>query len=402
MTRRWLPGTTLASWFTLGITVLVLTTPAAAIDMNAVFPDLDLPGFKVTPFLTERVEYESNVFQAPSRAKDDVIIKTIPGVLIELPIGPHRLDLGARFEFLNFMDLEDQDATHFFLLGKLALNFPGGLSVAVKEDFAHTTDPPGTELTGRIKSTTNTFSPSVEYSLARRFAIGADYTWTHVDFETSAVEALDRDEHTWGLTGFWKVAPKTDLLLNASYGFKDFDSASQRNVDRFIVVTGVRGEITPRLVSTFRIGFENREPRKDDFTPYRGLVASGDWVWTPTNRTRLTLVTERYVAESIFATNFWYLANMVTLMAEQKFTPKLTGTARLFGGTNEYPDKTAKVNGVQAWRSDEILGASLGIDYQIQRWLGIGADYTHTRRYSNFNNVQFKNDIVGAKVTLSF
>ncbi|HEV8586486.1 MAG TPA: outer membrane beta-barrel protein [Methylomirabilota bacterium] len=376
-------------------------SPARAVDMNAVFPDLDLPGFKLTPFITERVEYESNVFQAPSRAKDDIIFKTIPGLLLELPIGPHRLDLGMRAEILNFVDLSDQNATHFFLLGNLALHFPGGLSMAVKEDFIYTTDPPGSELTGRIRSTTNTLAPSVEYAIARRFAIGADYTWTHVDFEKS-VEALDRDEHTWGLTGFWKVAPKTDLLANAGYGYKDFDKDSDRNVDRLFGVVGVRGQITPRLTSTFRIGYEAREPRDDDKTAYHGLIASGDWVWTPTDRTRLTLVTERFVAESVFGTNFWFLANMVTLSAEQKLTPKLTALARVFGGTNEYPDKAAKLNSVQAWRYDEILGATLGIDYQIQRWLGIGADYTHTRRYSNFNQFQFKNDIVGAKVTLSF
>jgi hypothetical protein len=378
------------------------TAPAAALDMNALFPDLNLPGFRVTPFLTERVEYESNVFQAPSHSKDDVIFKTIPGVLVELPFGSHRFDLGMRAEFLNFVDMPEQDAKHFFLLGKLGLNFPGGLSVAVKEDYAHTTDPPGTELTGRIKSDTNVLSPSVEYGFARRFAIGADYTWTHVAFDSRDVESLDRDEHTWGMTGFYKVASKTDLLLNASYGYKDFDNQSFRNVDRWIVVTGVRGEITPRLVSTFRIGYEDREPRRDELTPYRGLVMSGDTVWTPTNRTRLSLITERFVGESIFATNLWYVATMITFAVEQKFTPKLTGTARVFGGTNEYPDKSAKLNGTQAWRQDEIYGFSLALDYQIQRWLGIGADYTYTRRTSNFDNFQFKNDIVGGKVTVSF
>ena len=75
---------------------------------------------------------------------------------------------------------------------------------------------------------------------------------------------------------------------------------------------------------------------------------------------------------------------------------------RVFGGTNDYPDKAAKPNSVQAWRSDELVGASLGVDYQIQRWLGVGADYTFTRRNSNFDNLDFKSDVVGAKVTLSF
>src|SRR5213594_467167 len=113
MTRRRSAGILLVALLTLGATLDLRVPPAAAIDMNAVAPDLDLPGFKITPFVTERAE------------------------------------------FLHFMDMDKQDATHVFLLGKLALNFPGGLSLAVKEDFAHTTDPPGTELTGRIKSTTN-------------------------------------------------------------------------------------------------------------------------------------------------------------------------------------------------------------------------------------------------------
>src|SRR3989442_2078612 len=149
------------------------------------------------------------------------------------------------------MDMDKQDATHVFLLGKLALNFPGGLSLAVKEDFAHTTDPPGTELTGRIKSTTNVLAPSVEYALARRFALGADYNWTHVNFDLAAANGLDRDEHTWGLTAFWKVAPKTDLLANGSYGLKGVGHTSQRALHPHNRVVRGRREITNPLFSPF-------------------------------------------------------------------------------------------------------------------------------------------------------
>src|SRR3989442_4342415 len=184
------------------------------------------------------------------------------------------------------MDMDKQDATHVFLLGKLALNFPGGLSLAVKEDFAHTTDPPGTELTGRIKSTTNVLAPSVEYALPRRFALGADYNWTHVNFDLAAANGLDRAELTWGLTAFWKVAPKTDLLANGSYGFKEFDHQSQRDVDRYIGVVGVRGEITTPLISTFRVGVGDRQPRPRDRPAHRGPRAGGHWGGGPTHPTR--------------------------------------------------------------------------------------------------------------------
>jgi hypothetical protein len=60
------------------------------------------------------------------------------------------------------------------------------------------------------------------------------------------------------------------------------------------------------------------------------------------------------------------------------------------------------VNGRSAWREDDIVGAGLSLDYQIQRWLAVGADYSHTRRYSNFDQFDYKDDVVGAKVTLSF
>jgi hypothetical protein len=206
--------------------ILLAGMPAAAA------AELGAAGLRVTPFLTERVEYESNILQSASNAQDDAIVRTVPGVLLELPMGSHRLDLGARVEVLNFVDLPRYNAEHVFLLGTLALRFPSSLVMTVKEDFAYTTEPPGTELTGRVRSTTSVLAPSVEYDVGRRVALGADYTWTRVDFERAFAQ-LDRDEHTGGLSAFYRVALKTDLFANVAYGVKEFRSAPIRDVDRY-------------------------------------------------------------------------------------------------------------------------------------------------------------------------
>ena len=394
-------GKSLLSWLIFAALTLLLPTSASAVDLNALWPDLGLPGFKITPFISERVEYESNVFQAPSHSQDDVIFKTIPGFVMELPLGRHRIDLGFRTEILRYVDLDSQDTEHYFVLGNVLLDFPGGLKAKLKEDFARTSDPPGTELTGRIKSTTNVLSPSVEYGFAQRYAIGLDYAWTTVKFDDT-VQQLDRDEHAIGLTGYYRIQPKTDLLANFTYGIKDFDKADERDVHRYIGAIGVRGEITSRLTSTLRIGYEVRDPDHGSIGAYSGVVVGGDLVYTPTNRTRISLIADRSVQESVFATNTAFISDVVTLLAEHYLTPKLLLTGRAVVGNGDYFEKAQKVNGTFTWRTDWLYGFSVGAEYQIQKWLSVSADYTYSRRDSNFDNFDFKDDVVGAKVTLSF
>ncbi len=58
--------------------------PALALDLGEW-----IPGLKLSPFLSERVEYQSNVFQVPSHSQSDVIFKTIPGFLADYTFGPH-------------------------------------------------------------------------------------------------------------------------------------------------------------------------------------------------------------------------------------------------------------------------------------------------------------------------
>ncbi len=119
-------------------------------------------------------------------------------------------------------------------------------------------------------------------------------------------------------------------------------------------------------------------------------------------RTRFALLTQRTVEESTFATNLWYVSTLVALSAEHSFNGKLKASARVFGGTNDYPDKAAKVNSTFHYRHDSLVGVGVGLDYQIQKWLGVGADWAHTDRRSNFENFQYSDDVVAAKVTLSF
>jgi hypothetical protein len=375
---------------------VVLAAPASALDLGQW-----IPGLKLSPFFSERVEYESNVFQAPDHEQSDVVFKTIPGFLADYTFGPHSLSAGYRAEILNWVNFPSQDTVHHIGVTQLRLDFPR-LLVNLRDDFVRTSDPPGTELTGRIKSTTNVLQPETEYRLTDRFAVGANYAWTRVRFDDDVFAALlDRDEHLIGASVFWKFLPKTDLRLSYNYVRKAFTVTSDRDVDLHTLLLGVRGDLTAKLSSTFRIGIQHREPRASFQPGYTGVVMGGDWIYRLSDRTTITLVTDRSLQESTFGTVPYYVTTNATLGVQHQFFRKLTASLRVAGGMNDYPSKQT-LDSQTDWRSDGFFIGAIGFEYQIQPWLSVGGEYMHSFRQSNFDAFDYRDNKVVGKVTLQF
>jgi hypothetical protein len=357
-----------------------------------------VPGLRVSPFLSQRVEYETNVFQVPSRAEDDVIFRTVPGLVVDYSFGPHTVSAAYRAEILNFLELSSQNTVHHIGVAQLRLEFPKTL-VTVRDDYVQTSEPPNSELTGRIDSITNILAPEVEYRVTERLALGLNTSWTHVDYE-DLVGELDREEYVVGVSAFWKVRPTADVRLNYSYGEKIFDQ-SERDVTRHIVTVGLRGDLTAKLSSSFRIGVEHREPKGSGLTDFTGLVMGGDFVYKPTERTTITLVTERTPQESVFGTNLFYVSTSAGLSVRQQFTPKLAVNLRVAGGENDYSRKET-LDGRTKFRNDTLVGGTAGVEYALQEWLRFSLEYAHARRDSNFPTFDFKDDKFSGVVTFQF
>src|SRR5215471_8125348 len=199
-------------------------SPAWALDLGEW-----VPGLKLSPFLSERVEYETNVFQVPNNPQADVIFKTIPGFVIDYTYGPHSLSAGYRAEILNYVHLTNQDTVNNIMAFQLRLDFPRWL-LTLKDDFTQTNDPPNSELTGPIKSTTNVLTPEAEYRVTSRFSTGLSYSWTRVRFEDPSIgDLIDRDEQVVAGSVYWKFVPKADVGLTYRYDRANFTTATDRD-----------------------------------------------------------------------------------------------------------------------------------------------------------------------------
>jgi hypothetical protein len=374
----------------------VSCTPAMALDLGQW-----IPGLKLSPFLSERVEYDSNVFQTPSHTKDDVIFKTIPGFVADYTFGPHSVSAGYRAEILRYLDLTNQDTVHHIGVAQLRLDFPRTL-LTLRDDFTRTSDPPGTELTGRILSTTNVLKPEGEYRITSSFSTGLNYSWTRVRFDDRPIgDLIDRDEHLIGASVFWKFMPRGDVFFNYSYGISSFTEADDRDFTSHNITIGLRGDITSKLSSVFRIGFTREDPVHGNQTSYNGLIFGGDTTYRPTDRLTFTLSTQRGRQESVFGTNAFYVTSNATLSALYQILPKVTLTARLGGGINDYSTKQT-ADGKTDFRHDSFILAGAQADYDIQPWLRVGLEYLRTSRDSNFPSFRFVDDRITARGTLQF
>lgn len=378
-----------------------------------------VPGLTATPFLSERLEYESNVFQTPTGAKGSMISRTTPGLLVEYGRGALQVGAGVRAEFVEYFNVSGQDTVNYAGVAQARLGL-GKLQLLFRDDYIQTTSPPGTELTGPVQSSTNTFAPTAEYRLTDRVSLGANYTWTHVHFPSSsssdsgtaasvqtqqnqAVQQLDRNDQLGGVTVFWKALPKADIGLGYQYGSKSFDNASNRNATIQIVSAQLRGDLTSKLSSTTRIGILHRNEVHGVAPNFTGLIMGGGWVFHLSERTTFTLDGDRGVQESIFENAEYYVATSATLGARQELSPKLAATLKLAVGDSAYNTKQPVSTGPQTkWRTDELLGATCGFDYAIQPWLRVGIDYTYQKRSSNFSEFNYDDNKISGRITVQF
>ena len=376
----------------------VVSAPACAFDLGEW-----VPGLKVSPFLSERVDYETNVFQVPSHSQSSVIFKTIPGFVLDYTFGAHSLSAGYRAEILNYVSLSSQDNVHQIAAVQLRLDFPRTL-INLRDDFIKTSDPPTTELTGPIISTTNVFKPDAEYRLTPRFSTGLGFTWRYVRFEDPSIaDLIDRDEYIVTPSVYWKFNPRADVGLNFSYGRIIFTTSTDRDYTLYRPTISLRGDVTPRLSSGLRVGYEWRVPDDTDIeNSGSGFFASGDLTYRPTERTTLTLAVDRSFQESTFETTTFYTTSAVQLLAQHQLLPKVTVGARVGGGLNDYSSKQANANGTFAFRQDMFFVVGANVEYAIQRWLRVGVEYLRTSRSSNFAQFDFVDERFTGRVTLQF
>jgi hypothetical protein len=207
----------------------------------------------------------------------------------------------------------------------------------------------------------------------------------------------DLDQNTLTGTFFYRMAPKTRILFEVSFGqFDDVSGtlAADRTSDENRYLVGVEWAATTITSGTFKIGYQQRSFPDVSFNDVDGLSYFLDMLWQPNSYTRIKIGAKRATDESAELNIGGFISTGYSLGLEHALSARTQLKAR-------YEHDKADLTFVQN-RSDTRNSIKIGIAHSLRTWLDISLDYRHLTRSSNDEIYAFSSDAVEMTLTTTF
>lgn len=274
------------------------------------------------------------------------------------------------------------------------------LRVKLGADYAIKSDPRGSLPTPTTQSP-NEYRQGGINGLISYGAQGAqgrvelDGAYSEKRYETNRVttQIFDLDTHKAGGTFFWRVAPKTELLIHAGMMRSDY-TAPTSTLDNtvYTVNAGVKWEATAQTQGMFRLGYSVKNMWLPGLNDTKGMTWDAAVRWSPLSYSNVDISTGRTFNDPLAGGNA-IINSYYSARWAHDWTDRITST--ISGGY-----VTDSFNGTA--RRDQISSLGLGLSYAMRRWLTFGADYTYSARDSNAVTFGYRKNLLlfSAKIAM--
>jgi len=350
-----------------------------------VFPGLDLAQ-----------GYDDNLFWTHRDAKSSAFTVVSPYVRAEAKTGPDKYDATLRVSSGHFWNSTDSNYTDYSLIGNGDLVFDGRTGLKLRTEFRHGHDAIGS--TDRpVTSTPDQYN---NYGLDGVFRYGAPGAQGRIEIDAAAFARRYTNHHdtadasnrnTWqgGGTFFWRVMPRTDVLLQARHSnIKYTDDSSpgptqSSGENRYYL--GLKWEATAKTTGMIKLGYMTKNFDSPAFKDYSGSSWEASLRWSPLTYSVFDLVTSRITNEAT-GVGSAIVSNNYGLTWNHAWNSRLRTQALAGYRHDVFLDSSPS-------RVDKTSTFGAKVSYDFRRWLLLGAEYTYTDRNSNLNFDDYKRNL---------
>jgi hypothetical protein len=338
-------------------------------------------------------QYDSNAYYSQGGAPVSAfLVDIMPGFDLQVAGTSASLSLKGALDAKQYLTQEAKDLSRLFGSASLGASFnrSGAVGVELTDAFTHSDQTPSLSVAQAVISNHNDLKLAVPVRPGGgALELAFSGQWVRESFEQyvaaagcdpalnptcagSTIGEYGYNQYGGALEARWKFLPRTALVLGGEYFKRDPDDATVSLPVRGLrILGGLAGLVTPRVAVTLKAGWGT-------------AFDSPGYDWS----TWLLNAEVQYVTQGPLDAKLGYLhdfradpgldyslyaLNRVYLDAKMLLAGRFTVRATLSWDGVEYV-----INGV----TSSILSFVPAVDYEVMRWLLVGASYNLTSRSS--------------------
>lgn len=340
--------------------------------------------------------YDDNLFWTPSNKTSSAYTVVSPYVRAEAKSGANRYDATLRIASGSFWNSSRDNYTDYSLIGNGQLTFDGRTGLKLRAEFRHGHDPRGS--TDRVF--TSTPDQYNSFGLDGVFRYGAPGAQGRIEIDAGAFARRYTNHHdttdvsnrnTWqgGGTFFWRVMPRTEVLIQARHtriNYTDDSSpgpTQSSGENRYYL--GLNWEATAKTTGYVKVGYLTKNFDSSAREDFSGKSWDAGVRWSPLTYSVFDLTTSRATNESTGVGDA-ILSNNYGLIWNHAWSSRLRTQALAGYRHDDFLDSSPS-------RVDKTSTFGAKVSYDFRRWLLLGAEYTHTDRNSTLNIDKYKRNL---------
>ncbi|QJR80199.1 outer membrane beta-barrel protein [Alteromonas pelagimontana] len=322
----------------------------------------------------------------------------------------NEVEFGYRIERGEYFSSEADNYTDHFghLAGKYEINDRNRLRASARYEDGHDergrrySNGFGNELTSPDTYKNSEVDATYSYGAMSAFGridITAGYEDMNYDMDDGVYLFRDREYFKYGAQLFYRVAPSTNLVLDANHQEIEYDEAARPEATldskENKVLAGLTWDTNEYTRSFVKVGYKQKKFEAVDREDFSGVAWEVGMTWEPMTYSQFKVNTKADTRETNSEADY-IRSRDYSLSWEHFWIDRFSTTAQVAYMTDDY------IGDVEDLREDDTTRLTLSADYEFRRWLNFGLFYQMNERDSNRDIIDYDRDVVGitAKVTL--
>ena len=356
-------------------------------------------GLQIIPTLGASIGYNTNVTLANTHEISSMFYMISPAIRVEMPSDHSVLSFIAAMNIVRYQDSSIDDQDNWYLRGEWVWDISTRQDLNLFVQYSS-----GVDRRGEGRRQGDAGLVPVEPDKWRRWgyggawdygAVGArgrltlraggtDLTYTNnregPESGSDGTRALDRNSNYVGGTFFWRVAPKTSLLLDYLYADINYklDDSSDSTEQSWML--GVTWDATARTSGSIRYGNGKKDFADPTKNSYDGPVWTGMVSWRPLTYSVFTLTGSRSTREPDGGGDY-ILRQDLTLSWIHDWATRFGTVVDVGAGTDDYRP---------TGRKDDLFYWGVGANYTFNQHFRFGASVTSYDRNSEVTEFNYQ------------